>query len=296
MIRLLVKHRLGKLLRLVPVLLCAIGLCSWEVALGSSSSGEDVSMEFVIAGIINNESLLQDVRARFTLDSHLITGTKAHQELFEIWKGDMVFRTLTTEVDGKIIEPGITFAFDGKQTTVGRPRANARSWMDVKQGNTLEPLFTPRRLCWDFTSDKDEMRRLRLSKLLSEGDFSLKEELFEERISYVIEGTYQGKYYRFHIDPQRGFMVVKVESGKSDDEISSIHDEVELKEVAANVWFPMKARWRVLLSHPLAGSIMKLNVTSVEVNKNISDDELEFELKSGDLVYDEVSGTQIEVP
>ena len=246
-------------------------------------SPANVTMEFVIAGVKHTESLLEDVKVGFTIDSQVSNGRRGHLDVFEMWKGDMVFRTFTAEVDGELMQPETTMIFDGKRTIVGTVRGFWRTYVDVQQGNTLEPHFTPRRLCWDFTTDNNKMKGLELSRLLSKGEFSAREELFEGRKRYVVEGTYQGEYfksprhYRFHIDPSRGFSVVRMEM-----EGTALHyDEVELKEVTPGVWFPMHARWKLGRPHPLAGTISEFSVTRVEVNSNLTNDDFRFNRRYG---------------
>ena len=286
------------------------GICEVSDEMG------EVDLQFIIAGIKHHESLLKDVTVHFEV--HTTSSLKDinfYDEYIEIWKDEKVSQSLVTSYDhGKFFECPNIQIFDGEKTfsrytesTNNKCYPTDEVW--IHEGNNIVLTFGPRSLCWN----RDLPGNFKLSDLLTTGklysgntaegfshdnnySFSLlpKRVIVDNKLCYVIEGISDAgvQLRRYYLDPSQGFMPLKEEILSASSGIIGIIDEVELKQLAENIWFPMKARFYA----PKQGNSVKFNVIQVDVNKNLSDDKFKLEMKSGYSVYDSISGVQYEIP
>jgi len=120
---------------------------------------------------------------------------------------------------------------------------------------------------------------------------------------YVVEvmRDEDGRFKRVWLDPERGFSVVRTEGytvrDGGDPHLYAVHEDIELKEVAPDTWFPTSGTHRWYTNRIFEGDDVKHGdwyeakvertvVDELEINLDLTKDDFSFELPEGTKVFD----------
>jgi len=185
-------------------------------------------------------------------------------------------------------------SYDGKK---GKYLSSYDKSGTVKHLGTLtkSKRFIPHRNLCPFGFTLERFRDYPVSKLLEEDDKVILDTAIRKTNDFeTISATFfttpkkERAYLRLYFSPEHGYTLVEIEYVNKQNQPEISVDVIELQEVSACIWFPIKGRIGVLDDE----SVNLYKATKVMVNKGLTDDYFDFEFQPGTKVVDEVTGSE----